>query len=104
MKPFNSYEVLREFSRSELAGVVEQLNGTGLVTDQDGLCLGAAVIEYWSRKCTALIRQHGYDGGELAVRGQFFTGVGAIYALYDEVRHTGANAADELQRAANRER
>lgn len=104
MKSFNSHRTLSGISPFELGRVIEQLNRTGFVTDEDGLCLGAALIEYWSGECTALIRGCGYDGGELMVRGQFFNEVGAIYVLYDATRHAGEEAAEELQRVAERER
>lgn len=104
MKPFNSYETLSGIVPAELTRVVDQLNRTGFVTDEDGLCLGSALIEYWSRKCTELIQDCGYDGGELAVSGKFFSAVGAIYILYDATRHTGKEAAVELERVAERER
>jgi hypothetical protein len=103
VKTFSSYEALSGIGPSDLARVVYQLNSTGFVTDEDGLCLGSALIEYWSRRCTELIREHGYEGGELVVRGKFFSAVGAIYVLYDEARHTGTEAADELERVAERE-
>ncbi|WP_256774320.1 MULTISPECIES: hypothetical protein [unclassified Stenotrophomonas] len=104
MKPFNSYETLSGIVPAELTRVVDQLNRTGFVTDEDGLCLGSALIEYWSRRCTQLIQECGYEGGELVVSGKFFSAVGAIYILYDANRHTGKDAAEELQRVAERER
>lgn len=101
MDKFNAYGVLSGITSTELMRVSDQLNRTGFATDEDGLCLGSLLIEHWTDACTALIEQHGYNGGELAMRGDFFGGVGAIYVLYDKTRHTENDAVEELQRVAD---
>lgn len=100
MDRFNAYDALSEITPAELTQVASQLNQTGFVSDEDGLCLGSVLIEHWSNRCSDLIRGYGYGGGELAVRGAFFSEVGAIYILYDQKRHSGEDAADELRRVA----
>ncbi|HIH7329644.1 TPA: hypothetical protein ACYRK3_000078 [Stenotrophomonas maltophilia] len=100
MDRLNAYEALSEIASVELARLADQLNQTGFVSDEDGLCLGSMLIEHWSNRCSDLIRGYGYEGGVLAVRGAFFSAVGAIYVLYDQKRHSGEDAADELRRVA----
>ncbi len=100
MKRFNAVATLAGITPSELTRVADQLNATGFVTDEDGLCLGSMLIEHWSSGCTSLIRQFGYDGGKLAVRGDFYPSVGAIYVLYDTGFHSGVEAADHLDHVA----
>jgi hypothetical protein len=100
--PFNSYQVLTSINSDELRRVADQLNDTGLATDEDGLCLGSSLIEHWSPDCTSFIAKFGYSGGPLACSGKFFPAVGAIYVLYDDARHTLESAQAELRRAAAR--
>lgn len=100
MDRFVAYEALSEIDPTELIRVAARLNQSGFVSDEDGLCLGSMLIEHWSSRCSDLIRGYGYGGGKLAVRGAFFSAVGAIYILYDETRHSGEDAAEELRRVA----
>ncbi len=100
MDRFSAYEALSEIAPAKLTRVAGQLNQTGFVSDEDALCLGSMLIEHWSNKCSDLIRGYGYGGGGLAVRGAFFSAVGAVYILYDQSRHSGEDAADELRRLA----
>lgn len=100
MRRFSAFETLSGVVPAELSRVAEQLNRTGFATDEDGLFLGSTLIEHWSSKCTDLLREHGYDGGELSVSGGFFSGIGAIYILYDTAFRTGEEAAQVLRRVA----
>ncbi|MBD7923486.1 hypothetical protein [Xanthomonas bonasiae] len=102
MLRFNSYETLLEIDALELGRVAAQLNETGLATDEDGLYLGSMLIEHWSERCTELLREHGYRGGELNVTGHYFSHCGAIYVLYDTELRSLKDANQELRRAASR--
>ncbi len=101
MQIFNAHEILSKFTPSELEGIADQLNSTGLVTDEDGLGLGSTMIEHWTHDCTALLRKRGYSGGKLIVSGRFFKSVGAIYVIYDEASRTEEDAAEHLKHVAN---
>lgn len=102
MSRFSAYETLLEIDAAELERVSDQLNETGLATDEDGLCLGSMLIEHWLERCTNLLRECGYTGGELKVTGKYFGHCGAIYVLYDTERHCLEDAVKELHRAASR--
>jgi hypothetical protein len=99
---FDAYDVLLGIEDAELRRVAHQLRVSGLVTDEDGLCLGSTLIEKWSERCTGLLRQCGYAGGDLKVSAKFFKHCGAIYVLFDAKRHSLEAATEELRRAANR--
>jgi len=102
MSSFNAYETLLEVDDLALRLVSNQLNETGLATDEDGLCLGSMLIEHWSERCTELLRRRGYEGGRLQGTGQYFSQCGAIYVLYDSERCTLDDAIRELHIAAER--
>ena len=97
-----AYKTLLEIEAAELKRVADQLNLTGLATDEDGLCLSSSLVEHWSDDCTELLRDHGYQGGKLLVTGRFFNHCGAIYLLYQSSSHSLEDAQRELERAAKR--
>ncbi len=80
---FDCEASLRNIPASEIERVLIQLDNEHIVLDEHDNFLNSDLIEYCSKDVARLLRRHGYSGGPLKVEGHFFSGHGAVYALYD---------------------
>ncbi|MCD1584570.1 hypothetical protein AAGW18_16070 [Vreelandella titanicae] len=80
--------------------VAAQLNGSGIVSDEDGLGLSSTWIESWDEEFTEHLRNFGYTGGEINNVGKYFSH-GAVYALYNEAKTTHLKAMAYIKKLAD---
>ncbi len=80
----NILHVLREINPATLSKIIEQLNNSGIILDEDTPSFNSTVIEKWEESCDDFLRNLGYCGGNLQVEGKYYNNHGAVYALFDE--------------------
>lgn len=82
-------DMLMSWNNDLIHGLVSQLNGIGIASDEDDGAhgLSSTMIERWDFQCDQYLRKNGYVGGRLQIGGDFFPGHGAIYVIYDEDHH-----------------
>ncbi|MBB1282256.1 hypothetical protein [Pseudoalteromonas sp. SR41-1] len=80
--------------------VVDHLNEFGIVSDEDGYGFPSTWIERWSDACTDYLKIHGYKGGPLSDIGEFFSGYGAVYGLYNTTGISYKSAGEYITKLA----
>ncbi|KAF7763116.1 hypothetical protein PUND_b0451 [Pseudoalteromonas undina] len=80
--------------------VVDHLNEFGIVSDEDGYDFPSTWIERWSDACTDYLKIHGYKGGPLSDIGEFFSGYGAVYGLYNTTGISYKSAGEYITKLA----
>lgn len=100
MSPEETLKQIKNWSPHLVQDVVDQLNQTGIVSDEDGQGFSSTWIEHWNDDCTYYFRRLGYQGGELFTHGKYFSDHGAVYALFDIDQHDFDSATDYLNEKA----
>lgn len=75
--------VLKNADDDFIQTIVDQLNELGIVCDEDDTGISSTMIENWCTKCDEFLITNGYNGGAISTVGNFYTGLGGIYAIYD---------------------
>jgi len=100
MSPEETLKQIKNWSPHLVQDVVDQLNQTGIVSDEDDQGFASIWIKHWNDDCTDYFRRFGYQGGKLFTHGKYFSDHGAVYALFDTDQHDLDSATDYLNKKA----
>ncbi|MBO2569445.1 hypothetical protein [Shewanella algae] len=100
MSPEETLKQVKNWSPLLVQDVVDQLNQTGIVSDEDDQGFASIWIKHWNDDCTDYFRRFGYQGGKLFTHGKYFSDHGAVYALFDTDQHDLDSATDYLNKKA----
>lgn len=81
-----------------LKRLAHALTEEGFIHDEQGLGVSSGMIERKYREIERLVREHGYEGGQLFPKGMFYPNLGEVYVLYD----TDVYEPDEIERIMDR--
>ena len=64
-------EILENWPTHTVQLLVDELNRTGIITDEDHGSLSAYMVKGWDEDCTHFIKSRGYTGGNIQHGGAY---------------------------------
>lgn len=92
-----AHEVLYKMNGAAINSIIESLNKSGIVSDEDETGLHSVVIERWNEQCDAYLKERGYEGGPLRNCGKYVAGTGGVYAIYNPERVSYEEAIEYIE-------